>query len=522
MQQSTALASAATSPTNLRNIADLPGPRGLPLLGNLLQIDRTRVHASVEQWSREYGPLFRFRLASRQFMVVADHDAISTLLRDRPDGFRRTSKLSEVWNEMGMPSGVFGAEGDNWQRQRRMVMAGFDPKHVKDYFPSLLKVTQRLRGRWQKAARGGQAIDLQADLMRFTVDAIAGLAFGAEVNTLESDEEVIQHHLDKIFPAMFKRILSQFPLWRYLKLPADRALDRSVVAVNATIESFVAQARERMRQDPTLHTHPRNLLEAMIAAADRGDVDAKTAGAEPWTGLPATGSRPLGGQGAQATVGAPPLTDRDVAGNVLTMLLAGEDTTANTLAWMIDLLRRNPQALQKAQEEVRRVAGDSTAFTPEQMASLDYVEACVHETMRLKPVAPFMAVQALRDSVIADVRVPAGTLVWCALRRDSLEERHFPDPLRFDPQRWLGDPGQPGQAAHAASSAKRISMPFGAGPRVCPGRYLALLEMKMALAMLLAHFDVVAVDTPDGQAPREKLAFTMTPVGLKMRLRERV
>ena len=65
-------------------------------------------------------------------------------------------------------------------------------------------------------------------------------------------------------------------------------------------------------------------------------------------------------------------------------------------------------------------------------------------------------------------------------------------------------------------------MPFGAGPRVCPGRYLALLEMKMALAMLLAHFDIVAVDTPDGQAPREKLAFTMTPVGLKMRLRERV
>ena len=499
MQQSTALASAATSRTILRNIADLPGPRGLPLLGNLLQIDRTRVHASVEQWSREYGPLFRFRLASRQFMVVADHDAISTLLRDRPDGFRRTSKLSEVWNEMGMPSGVFGAEGDNWQRQRRMVMAGFDPKHVKDYFPSLLKVTQRLRGRWQKAARGGQAIDLQADLMRFTVDAIAGLAFGAEVNTLESDEEVIQRHLDKIFPAMFKRILSQFPLWRYLKLPADRALDRSVVAVNATIESFVAQARERMRQDPTLHTHPRNLLEAMIAAADRSAADNSN--------------------------GEVQIADGDVAGNVLTMLLAGEDTTANTLAWMIDLLRRNPQALQKAQEEVRRVAGDSTAFTPEQMASLDYVEACVHETMRLKPVAPFMAVQALRDSVIADVRVPAGTLVWCALRRDSLEERHFPDPLRFDPQRWLGEPGQPGQATHAtqaASSAKRISMPFGAGPRVCPGRYLALLEMKMALAMLLAHFDIVAVDTPDGQAPREKLAFTMTPVGLKMRLRERV
>ncbi len=515
MEQTSTLDRSASSSKTLREIADLPGPRGLPLLGNLRQIDRTRVHASVEQWGHEFGPIFRFSLGRRQFLVLTDHEAIGQVLRDRPDGYRRTTRLSEIWNEMGMPSGVFGAEGDSWQRQRRMVMAGFDPKHVKDYFPSLLKVTQRLRGRWQKAARAKQAIDLQADLMRYTVDAIAGLAFGAEVNTLESNEEVIQRHLDKIFPAIFRRILSQFPYWRYVRLPADRALERSAVAVNAAIEGFVAQARERMRADPLLHTQPRNLLEAMIAAADRGDADGK---AEPWTGPPAAGSLPLGGQRARATVGAPQLTDRDVAGNVLTMLLAGEDTTANTLAWMIDLLQRNPEVLRKAQDEVRRVAGDSSAFTPEQMSQLDYLEACAHETMRLKPVAPFFAVQALRDSVIADVRIPEGTLVWCALRHDSLQERHFPEPMKFDPQRWLGEPGQP---SHSASSAKRISMPFGAGPRVCPGRYLALLEIKMAMAMLLAHFDIESVATPDGAEPREFLAFTMAPVGLKMRLRER-
>ena len=545
MEQSTVLTRADSKPVALREIADLPGPRGLPLLGNLTQIDRSRVHASVERWSHEFGPFFRFSLGRRHFLVVSDHEAIGSLLRDRPDGYRRTTRLSEIWNEMGMPSGVFNAEGEAWQRQRRMVMAGFDPKHVKDYFPSLLKVTQRLRARWQKAARAEQAIDLQADLMRYTVDAIAGLAFGAEVNTLESNEEVIQRHLDKIFPAIFRRILSQFPYWRYVKLPADRALDRSVAAVNGAIAGFVAQARERMRADPHLHTQPRNLLEAMIAAADAtaepwtglpatgslplgGQGARATVGAEPWTGLPAAGSLPLGGQGARATVGAPQLTDRDVAGNVLTMLLAGEDTTANTLAWMIDLLQRNPAVLRKAQDEVRRVAGDSSAFTPEQMSQLDYLEACAHETMRLKPVAPFFAVQALRDSVIADVRIPEGTLVWCALRNDSLQERHFPEPLKFDPQRWLGEAGQasqaqqpPQQAAHSASSAKRISMPFGAGPRVCPGRYLALLEIKMAMAMLLAHFDIESVATPDGGEPREFLAFTMAPVGLKMRLRER-
>ena len=89
------------------------------------------------------------------------------------------------------------------------------------------------------------------------------------------------------------------------------------------------------------------------------------------------------------------IDDRQVAGNVLTMLLAGEDTTANTLAWMIDLLWQNPQALAAATEEVRAVPGDGQPPTIEQLGQLDYVEACAHETMRLKPVAPQNAMQAL-------------------------------------------------------------------------------------------------------------------------------
>ncbi len=468
----------------LRNIDDLPGPRGLPLLGNLLQVDRHRLHQSVEQWAREHGPFFRFAFPGRRFLAVADHDAIATLLRDRPDGFRRSLRLEEVWKELGLPAGVFGAHGEAWRRQRRMVMAGFDPAHVKAYFPSLVKVTQRLRGRWLKAANAQTAIDLQADLMRYTVDAITGLAFGADINTLESDDEVIQRHLDKIFPAIFKRIMAPLPLWRYVRLPADRRLERSVAEVSKAIDGFIAQARQRLRADPARRAHPANLLEAMLVASE----------------LPDCG-----------------VDDRDVAGNVLTMLLAGEDTTANTLAWMIHLLQRNPQALQKAQDEVRCLAADPATFTPDNLAALDYLEACINETMRIKPVAPFQAAQALRDSQIADIRVPAGTIVWCAMRSSSLEERHFPRARAFEPERWLGD-GSPGQMA---SSAKRVSMPFGAGPRVCPGRYLALLEMKMAMAMLLGRFDIEAVDSPGGTEAAEQLAFTMTPIGLKMRLRAR-
>ena len=474
----------ATAAPALRRWADLPGPRGLPLLGNALQLNRSRVHQQFEALAREYGPVYRLKVGSRRAVVVANHEWVAQTLRDRPDGFRRSSKLEEVGQEMGLERGLFAANGDAWQAQRRMVMAGFDPAHVKAYFPSLVRVTRRLHGRWLRAAHSGASIDLQSDLMRFTVDAICGLAFGADVNTLESDEGVIQRHLDQIFPALFRRTFAVFPYWRYLRLPRDRRLDRSVIEVNHAIRGFIAQARARMQADPALHAQPGNLLEAMIAAADLGDSG---------------------------------VDDHDVAGNVLTMLLAGEDTTANTLAWMIDLLWRNPGALADAQQEVRRQAGDLDAFTPQRMATLDFVEACAHETMRLKPVAPFNVVQALHDTRIGDLYLPEGAVVILLMRHDSVDPALVGEAGAFQPGRWLLD-GGPGQAA---SAVKRISMPFGAGPRICPGRYLALLEMKMAMAMLLGQFEIDSVSTPDGREPRERMAFTMVPVGLRMRLRVR-
>ena len=280
---------------------------------------------------------------------------------------------------------------------------------------------------------------------------------------------------------MFNRALAPFPYWRYVKLPADRALDRSIAVVTTSIDGFIAQARDRLKADPARREHPPNLLEAMIVAAD------------------AQGSG---------------ITGREVAGNVMTMLLAGEDTTANTISWMIYLLTRHPETLALAQAEVRAHAGD---LSPERMAALDYVEACAHETMRLKPVGPFNSLVSLRECVIGDVRVPARAAVLCLMRRDSVDDRFVPQASSFQPERWLGTGGP----AQAANSARRISMPFGAGPRVCPGRILAMLEIKMAMAVLLDRFDIESVATPDGGEAREHMAFSMSPVGLSMRLRAR-
>jgi len=463
-----------------RSMDQLPGPRGWPLLGNLPQMKPIRIHRVVEDWSRQHGGLFRIRIGRTPILVVADHELVAAVLRDRPEGFRRPLITAKVSDEMNGRPGLFLAEGSTWRDQRRMVMAAFAPHAIKAYFPQLRSVALRLRRRWQEAAAQDRVIPLNDDLKRYTVDIIAGLALGTDMNTLDHGDDAIQHHIEVLFQGVARRSLTLVPYWRWFKLPADRQIDRSVAALSASIDGFITAARQRMEAEPERRQRPANMLEAMIAAADQG------------------------GSGVD---------DIAVAGNVSTMLMAGEDTTANTIGWLLYLLQRHPAALRRAQDEVLRLAPDPEAFTIEQLDALDYLDACAQEAMRLKPVAPFLPLQALRDTMVGDVLLPKDGLVWCVMRRDSVDEANFPQAQAFLPERWLKE--------DLAPAAKRIPLPFGAGARTCPGRYLALLEIKIALATLLSSFDLQSVATPDGGEAQELMGFVMAPPALRMRLKSR-
>ncbi|MGE0312984.1 MAG: cytochrome P450 [Lautropia sp.] len=463
----------------LRRIADLPGPAGLPLLGNLLQLRGPQAHLRLEAWHARYGDFYRFSLGSREFLAVADAQVIGAILRDRPDGFQRTARGVAIGAELGL-DGLFLANGDRWRRQRPMVMAAFSPTLVRRYFDDLVRVAERLRGRWVAAAACGEPIDLLADLMRFTVDVTAGLAFGADVDSMTSGDDEIRQHLDQVFPALYRRLRAPLPYWRHVRLPRDRALQHHLRALDRAVARFIADARARLASDPARAASPPNLIEAMLVARD-----------QPGSGV----------------------DDRDVAANVLTMLLAGEDTTANTIAWTVVLLHRHPSILATVRNEVRAVLRDETlARTPEQLDRLDVLEACAREAMRLKPVAPTIALQAAEDRVVGDVRVPAGAHVMCLLRPPATDPRRMTRASAFDPTRWAG------VADAQALPGKQSVMSFGAGPRICPGRYLALHEIRMALGMLLAGFDIVDVQGPDGAEPAERLAFVMGPEPVTMRI----
>jgi cytochrome P450 len=481
---------APPSPRAVRRLGSLPGPRPWPLLGNLPQIDPQRMHAKLEQWVGEYGSLYRFRMGRRDVLVVAQTELIAGVLRDRPDGWRRLASMSTVIGEMGA-HGLFSAEGDEWRSQRRLVMKAFDPGHLKRYFPSLLRVTTRLGECLDSAARSGTALDLQTLLMRYTVDVTAGLAFGIDMNTQQHPDDALQSHLDRVFPMLMKRIFAPFPWWRHVRLPSDRAFDRHLAKVHEAVGAFVRGARDRLARDPSLHEQPTDLLEALLAARDDE------------------------GRG---------LSERDIVGNVLTVLLAGEDTTANTLGWTLHLLHTHREAWDELVAEVDAALGDQALPASFDVArAFPAIERAVEEAMRLHPVAPIMLLECNRDATVGDVALERGSIVMCLMRPGAVDAGLSGDAADFRPQRWLESKGPPaeGRDATAARAMLKASMPFGAGPRLCPGRYLAMLEMKMVLATLIRNFELVDVSTEDGAPPRERLAFTMFPMGLKIRLAPR-
>jgi cytochrome P450 len=459
-------------------LAGIAAPPGVPFFGNLLQLDPQRAHLVLEDFALRLGTPYRMRLRKRDMLVVSDPAAISEILRARPGAFRRGRPVESVFAEMGI-AGVFSAEGRDWERQRRLVMRAFDPARLRGYFPALAAVTGRLLRRWSAAAARGAELDIQAELMRYTVDVTAGLAFGTETNTLERDDDLIQRHLEQVFPMLSRRMSAPFPWWRHFRLPADRALERNLAAIRAAIDGFIAQARARLAADPARREKPANLIEALLAARD----------------LPESG-----------------FSDRDVSGNVFTALLAGEDTTANTLAWLCHFLAGDPGAQDAMWREADAVLGSSPVLTDfARVQDLPYLDAAAREAMRLKPVAPLLFFESNEAARVGEVEIGPKTPVAALMRPAGLDPALFPDPLGFRPERWIGGD------AEQLKAAQRVLMPFGGGPRFCPGRYLALLEIRMVASMLARNF---TLHRCAGEV-RERYNLSMMPVGLRIRLEAR-
>ena len=237
-----------------------------------------------------------------------------------------------------------------------------------------------------------------------------------------------------------------------------------------------------MSAEPQRRDAPANFLEAILAA-----VEAEESG----------------------------FSNAEIFANAGTLLLAGEDTTANSMAWAVHYFTKYPEHFDRVRREVDDlVAPEAAIGSLEQTNGLPILDAFCNEAMRLKPVAPLHVVEPVADVDVLGCLMPQGTPIMLLVRRMATRDENFGNGTRFDPDRWLVAPDE-----RDRPHDRRAFIPFGAGPRLCPGRSLALLQIRTVLAMLCRNFEVEPLDS--GSDANEHLAFTMMPANLSVRLRRR-
>jgi cytochrome P450 len=464
-----------------RTMADLSGPKGLPIVGNALKITGRQWHLTLAKWIGEYGPMFKVTVPGGAMVVVSDRTIAGTLLRERPDHFRRVPGLKTIMNELNI-GGVFTAEGEDWRRQRKLVMGGLNAEVIRNFFPKMSIMAERLLHRWKTAVSEGRPVDLRRDLKAFALDVTVNLAMGHDLDVVNHDGSPLQRDVDNMFMSLGRRAFALFPYWRYFKLPADREADLSAANIEQAVIGFIRNTRERMAQQPQLREKPTNMLEAMIAASDNPDSD---------------------------------FTDQDLISNAILSVIGGEDTTANSMAWMINLLAQNPAAAAALTAEVDAVLGEAPLVRDwDLMKQFSYLDAAHSETQRLRTVAPFIGIIANADCVVADTFFPKYTAFVISTAGEGLDEAQFPQNDRFQPERWIFD-----HRPQKEENPVRKLLPFGDGPRVCPGRFLAMTEIKLVISMLMHNFELEF----DAHAPpiQQVMNFFMGPSRVPVRLKLR-
>ena len=457
----------------------LPSPKGKFLVGHLTQFSREDKHLVLEDWVKEVGDVFRISLMGKKFIVSANTSVNKEILRQRPKVFSRYFKMSEIMEEIGI-LGVFNAEGDVWKNHRIIISEALNRRNVERFFPTVTKVAERLLNKWSSMANNGEEIDVQKEMMRYTVDITSEIAFGYPMNTLEKGEDVIQNHMEKIFPMINARITAPLPTWRWFKSKKDKEFDHSINEVKTFVHNLIEKGKKGLADNPEIKDKPNNFLEALLAQ--------------------------------QAIEGK--FTNDEVFGNVFTMLLAGEDTTSNSLSWALFYLAQHPKMVEKIRKEAQQVYGSkSIPPTYKQASQLKYTDAVVQEVLRIKPVTPQLYLTALENVEIEGYLFKKGESLMTQNKVAQTDANSFIRPDEFMPERWISN----GCPVHGGEHKPEIVRTFGGGSRLCPGKGLATSEMVITLSSICKNFNIELVGSPEDV--KEVFMFTMYPKGLRVHLK---
>ncbi len=407
-----------------------PGPKGNPILGVMADFNRDTL-GFIER-CRDYGDVVRMRFLYLTVYFIYNPDHIEYILSTNARNFIKSRSLRSPFFQRLVGNGLLTSEGEEWKRQRRLAQPAFHRQRISSYGDVMVRYTQRLTSGWTR----NEVRDIHRDMMRLTLEIVVKTLFNADISG-EADK------VGRVLSQMVKPFASQATLkWildNRLPTPAHRRFNRAAREIDEIVYRIITERRSSGSDEG-------DLLSMLLAAQDE--------------------------DGSQ-------MTDHQLRDEVMTLFLAGHETTALTLSWAWYLIARNPEVERKFHAELDEVL-DGRSPTVADMSRLKYTEMIAKESMRLYPPAYGVGRETIQEFELGGYRVPARSQLFMFQWVTQRDSRFFGEPERFYPERWTQD--------FTDRLPKYAYFPFGGGPRACIGDYFAMMEIVLLLATIGQRF----------------------------------
>lgn len=438
-----------------------PGPRGWQNLKVLVDFANDQI-GCFRRIARRYGSASFFKLGTFDTYLFTDPDAIEEVLLAKSSSFEKDALTHELDTLLG--KGLLTSEGQKWRQQRKLISPNLRRKQIAHYADVMVERTRQMLDGW----RDGDVRPLHRDAMEVTLRIVVDTLFNLE---MESDVHRVGRALDTAMEGFHEQAHT---LWRFVPEPLPTPMRAKFNDAVEEFDTLIYKLIDQRRQDAT---EGDDLLYRLIAAVDD--------------------------EGNQ-------MTDRQLRDEVITLFLAGHETTALAIMYAWYLMSDHPWVIEKMQDEVDEVLGGRAAGADD-VNALPYTRAVVQETMRLYPPAWIIGREAIEDVEIAGWTVTKGAQVLlpqCLVHRDS---RWFDNPDLFRPERWLD--GLEDRIPRFAY------FPFGGGPRICIGNYFAMMEAILVVATMAQQ---VTLENVSRETLRTQPSVTQRPAtAIEMKVHRR-
>uniref|UniRef100_A0A671YJX6 Thromboxane-A synthase n=1 Tax=Sparus aurata TaxID=8175 RepID=A0A671YJX6_SPAAU len=465
-------------------------PKPIPFYGNIFMF-RQGFFKPITELIKTHGRVCGYYLARRPVVVVADPDMLRQIMvRD----------FSSFPNRMPMSDCLLMLRNERWKRVRSILTPSFSAAKMKEMVPLINTATDALMNNLNVYAESGEAFDIHKCFGCFTMDVIASVAFATQVDSQNNPDDPFVRHAQMFFSfSFFRPIMLFFIAFPFLAAPLvglipnkrrDEMNQFFINSIQKIIEQREEQPPEQRRRDfLQLMLDARTSKEAMalehldtLTAKSASDLEHRNQQTQPSTSN--QDDRPHPQESPTRRPQKKMITEDEIVGQAFVFLLAGYETSSNTLAFTCYLLAINPECQRKVQEEVDDFFTRHESPDYANVQELKYIDMVISEALRLYPPGFRFARDIDQDCVVNGQLLPKGATLEIPAGFLHYDPEHWPEPERFIPERFTPE-----------AKARRhpfVYLPFGAGPRNCVGMRLAQLEIKMALVRVFRRFSIVA------------------------------